>query len=209
MVVLEAPASVRKVIELNLPSFGRAASAGSKGLYLGVYREADERWSIMYRTYVGSRSALDGAQTLAEPASELVGLLRAPPQWQADIQAYFENWADAYRNNGLVTLGKVGLRIDEHRPALRRKRLVAVTENYKPKNMLNDKSSMPGLGYATEIVVLAHLQGDITHVSTTTGPSIARVAQLDCVGLERERATRVGDWIAGLQAGLERSLMRA
>lgn len=209
MAVLETPVSRRQLIGLDMPGFGRAAHLGAKELYVGVYRESDEKWGIMYNTYVASRRAFDAAATLIHPASELIGLLRVPPEWQEDMQAYFERFTSPYRTDDMVALGKVGLFIDEQRPAFRRRRLVAVTENYKPKNLLDDKRSMPGLGYATEIIVLTHLQGDITHVSTTAGPSIDRIAQLGSVGLEPGTVTRVETWIAAISAGLARSLMRA
>ncbi len=176
--------------------------ANSGTLFIGLYRSysAVNTLNWTFDTYVGMKDSFVQKPIINVFKPTLVEMMSVPVQWQESMR----NHADSNSSQiaGLVHLGRIGVTIRE-----KRDRTILYTASYFPRSTFN-RTEAPGLGYATEAMIILHMRPSITHVSTTIDASAARRRQLERANLPYYTPTPVDEWLEGLRRGLQLSLRR-
>lgn len=185
-------------------------------LFIGIYRGVDERL-VNFQSYVREDPVfVPRIEQIfnRQSALELVRVHRAPEQWHADMRRLLI-YNIGYRIMQLeqTYLGHITLMTSKEGG-----RKIAETWDYYPKGGFQDEvieseatRIVPGLGYATEWLVLSSLRGQITHVSTVRNPtsewytSKARRRQLERAGLPVREDVPIEEWLRGMLRGYRQS----
>lgn len=173
--------------------------------YLGVYKNTNpencphSRWNFSF--------SLGRKDDLA--ATNPVCTIPVPKRYAKELQNELDN-------SQTINLGYI-----DYAHYKRNDRSVAVSLQYHPKDLMEEKAIIkrdknlrkiaPGLASFLEALCVANLKKSegITHVRTTTSPSISRTRQVIRAGLPRGIEVNVSEWLKGLgfdASGMSRPL---
>ena len=171
-------------------------------LFIGMYRSysAVPALTWTFDTYVGMKDSFVQRPIINAFKPTLVEMMPVPVQWLESMQDHARSKRSEIA--GLAHLGRIGVTIRK-----KRGKSVLFTASYFPRSTFN-RTEAPGLGYATEAMMVSHMRQKITHVSTTGDASRARRRQLERVNLQFYKEVPVDEWLDGLRFGLQQSLRR-
>lgn len=185
---------------VHKPTRGNGIGLNNPGLLIELYRKDRPDYAHYLSRVVRAQDIPEATSTWnLGGRHRLVSTTPIQPEWDKELRRLMR-LADPMRS---VYLGFVEMWHSSENSD------TVITLRYKPKESLDHCGvKVSGIGYFTELLILRDLHGEFTHVSTSDSPSDSRVGQLEKAGLPARKRVLIGEWMEGLERGLQRSLSK-